>query len=112
MRCAVTVITLAARRISPRTGAGSATPPACSAASAWRASSSFIWATMARDEFDFGLAVDLMRKDLGLAFDEARGNGATLPVTALVDQFLADVQGLGGGRQDPSALIRRLAKPD
>lgn len=59
------------------------------------------WATMARDEFDFGLAVDLMRKDLGLAFDEARGNGATLPVTALVDQFLADVQGLGGGRQDP-----------
>ena len=70
------------------------------------------WATMARDEFDFGLAVDLMRKDLGLAFDEARGNGATLPVTALVDQFLADVQGLGGGRQDPSALIRRLAKPD
>ena len=80
------------------------------AASSWQMTNR--WATMARDEFDFGLAVDLMRKDLGLAFDEARGNGATLPVTALVDQFLADVQGLGGGRQDPSALIRRLAKPD
>ena len=79
------------------------------AASSWQMTNR--WKTMAHDEFDFGLAVDLMRKDLGLAFDEARGNGATLPVTALVDQFLAEVQGLGGGRQDPSALIRRLAKP-
>ena len=79
------------------------------AASSWQMTNR--WATMAKDEFDFGLAVDLMRKDLGLAFDEARGNGATLPVTALVDQFLADVQAIGGGRQDPSALIRRLAKP-
>ena len=79
------------------------------AASSWQMTNR--WNTMANDEFDFGLAVDLMRKDLGLAFDEARGNGATLPVTALVDQFLAEVQGLGGGRQDPSALIRRLAKP-
>lgn len=79
------------------------------AASSWQMTNR--WNTMANDKFDFGLAVDLMRKDLGLAFDEARGNGATLPVTALVDQFLAEVQGLGGGRQDPSALIRRLAKP-
>jgi 3-hydroxyisobutyrate dehydrogenase-like beta-hydroxyacid dehydrogenase len=49
-----------------------------------------------------------MRKDLGLVLDEARRNGAKLPVTALVDQFYADVQGLGGGRQDSSSLIRRL----
>ena len=68
------------------------------------------WATMVRDEFDFGFAVDWMRKDLGLAFDEARANGATLPVAALVDQFYAEVQGIGGGRQDTSALVRRLKK--
>ena len=68
------------------------------------------WATMVKDEFDFGFAVDWMRKDLGLAFDEARANGATLPVAALVDQFFAEVQALGGGRQDTSALVRRLAK--
>ena len=79
------------------------------AAASWQMTNR--WGTMAHDEFDFGLAVDLMRKDLGLAFEEARGNGATLPVTALVDQFLAEVQGIGGGRQDPSALVRRLAKP-
>jgi 3-hydroxyisobutyrate dehydrogenase len=66
------------------------------------------WATMVKDEFDFGFAVDWMRKDLGLAFDEARANGATLPVAALVDQFYADVQAIGGGRQDTSALVRRL----
>jgi 3-hydroxyisobutyrate dehydrogenase len=68
------------------------------------------WATMVKDEFDFGFAVDWMRKDLGLAFDEARANGATLPVAALVDQFYAEVQAIGGGRQDTSALVRRLKK--
>jgi 3-hydroxyisobutyrate dehydrogenase len=52
-----------------------------------------------------------MRKDLGLALDEARSIGATLPVTALVDQFYADVAAMGGGRQDTSALVRRLRKP-
>ena len=68
------------------------------------------WATMVKDEFDFGFAVDWMRKDLGLAFDEARANGATLPVAALVDQFFAEVQAMGGGRQDTSALVRRLKR--
>ncbi len=68
------------------------------------------WATMVRDEFDFGFAVDWMRKDLGLALDEARANGATLPVAALVDQFYAEVQAMGGGRQDTSAIVRRLKK--
>ncbi|HET7865111.1 MAG TPA: NAD(P)-dependent oxidoreductase [Burkholderiaceae bacterium] len=64
--------------------------------------------TMVADQFDFGFAVDLMRKDLGLVLDEARRNGASLPLTALVDQFYADVQGMGGGRWDTSSLIRRL----
>lgn len=64
--------------------------------------------TMVDDKFDFGFAVDWMRKDLGLVLDEGRRNGARLPVTALVDQFYADVQGLGGGRWDTSSLIRRL----
>ena len=68
------------------------------------------WHTMAKDEFDFGFAIDWMRKDLGLAIDEARGLGASVPVSALVDQFYADVQALGGGRQDTSALIRRLPR--
>ncbi len=68
------------------------------------------WATMVDDEYDFGFAVDWMRKDLGLAFEEARANGATLPVAALVDQFYAEVQAMGGGRQDTSALVRRLKK--
>jgi 3-hydroxyisobutyrate dehydrogenase len=68
------------------------------------------WPTMARGEFDFGFAVDWMRKDLGLALEEARGNGAVLPVAALVDQFYADVQALGGARQDTSSLVRRLPK--
>lgn len=68
------------------------------------------WKTMARDEFDFGFAIDWMRKDLGLALDEARSNGATLPVAALVDQFYADVQEMGGAKQDTSALVRRIAK--
>jgi 3-hydroxyisobutyrate dehydrogenase len=65
-------------------------------------------ATMARGEFDFGFAVDWMRKDLGLALDEARRLGVPLPLGALVDQFYADVQAMGGGRQDTSSLIRRL----
>ncbi|MDE2402591.1 MAG: NAD(P)-dependent oxidoreductase [Burkholderiales bacterium] len=64
--------------------------------------------TMVRDEFDFGFAVDWMRKDLALCLDEARRLGATLPSTALIDQFYADVQGMGGGRWDTSSLIRRL----
>ncbi|HWT13660.1 MAG TPA: NAD(P)-dependent oxidoreductase [Allosphingosinicella sp.] len=66
------------------------------------------WATMARGEFDFGFAVDWMRKDLGLTLDEARANGARLPLTALVDQFYADLQAIGAGRQDTSSLVRRL----
>ena len=66
------------------------------------------WKTMAEDEFDFGFAIDWMRKDLGLAMDEGRGLGVSLPITALVNQLFADVQALGGGRQDTSALIRRL----
>ncbi|HZF95089.1 MAG TPA: NAD(P)-dependent oxidoreductase [Allosphingosinicella sp.] len=68
------------------------------------------WGTMERGEFDFGFAVDWMRKDLGLTLDEARGNGASLPMTALVDQYYADVQAMGGGRQDTSSLVRRLVK--
>ena len=64
--------------------------------------------TMVERRFDFGFAVDWMRKDLGLVLDEARRNGAQLPVTALVDQFYADVQALGGQRWDTSSLIKRL----
>nr|WP_026096724.1 NAD(P)-dependent oxidoreductase [Ideonella sp. B508-1] len=64
--------------------------------------------TMVDDQFEFGFAVDWMRKDLGLVLDEARRNGARLPITALVDQFYADVQEMGGGRWDTSSLIRRL----
>ncbi len=64
--------------------------------------------TMIDDKFDFGFAVDWMRKDLGLVLDEARRNGAHLPVTALVDQFYGDVQAAGGRRWDTSSLIKRL----
>ncbi len=64
--------------------------------------------TMVDDKFDFGFAVDWMRKDLGLCLDEARRNGAPLPVAALVDQFYAEVQALGGNRWDTSSLVRRL----
>lgn len=78
------------------------------AASSWQMTNR--WETMAKDEFDFGFAVDWMRKDLGLAFDEARVNGATLPVAAIIDQFYAEVQQMGGGRQDTSAFIRRLVR--
>lgn len=66
--------------------------------------------TMVANQFDFGFAVDWMRKDLGLVLEEARRNGARLPVTALLDQFYADVQGMGGGRWDTSSLIRRLKR--
>ncbi|MFT4026978.1 MAG: NAD(P)-dependent oxidoreductase [Novosphingobium sp.] len=68
------------------------------------------WSTMNRDEFDFGFAVDWMRKDLGLALDEGRGLGVSLPITALVNQFYAEVQALGSGREDTSALVRRLPR--
>ncbi len=67
--------------------------------------------TMLEDRFDFGFAVDWMRKDLGIALDEARGNGAGLPVAALVDQFYAEVQNAGGGRLDITSLIHRLGRP-
>jgi 3-hydroxyisobutyrate dehydrogenase len=66
--------------------------------------------TMVDGKFDFGFAVDWMRKDLGLCLDEARNNGASLPVAALVDQFYADLQAAGGGRWDTSSLIQRLRK--
>ena len=66
--------------------------------------------TMVDDKFDFGFAVEWMRKDLGLCLDEARRNGARLPVAALVDQFYADIERMGGKRWDTSSLIRRLNK--
>lgn len=68
------------------------------------------WQAMANGEFDFGFAVDWMRKDLAIVLSEANRVGQTLPVTALVDQFYAEVQAMGGQRQDTSALIRRLPK--
>ena len=67
--------------------------------------------TMAADKFDFGFAVDWMRKDLGICLATARENGASLPVTALVDQFYARIQARGGGRWDTSSLIRLLRDP-
>jgi 3-hydroxyisobutyrate dehydrogenase-like beta-hydroxyacid dehydrogenase len=66
--------------------------------------------TMIDGKFDFGFAVDWMRKDLGICLDEASRNGASLPVTALVDQFYADVQRAGGNRWDTSSLITRLTR--
>jgi len=66
--------------------------------------------SMLEDRFDFGFAVDLMRKDLGLCLDEARRSGATLPVAALVDQFYGEIQAAGGGRWDTSSLMRRLRR--
>ncbi len=68
------------------------------------------WRTMASDEFDFGFAVDWMRKDLGLAIEEARTNGAAIPVASLVDQFYSEVQTAGRGRSDTSSLVTRLPK--
>ena len=67
--------------------------------------------TMVDDQFEFGFAVDWMRKDLGLCIDEARRNGALLPVAALVDQFYAQIQSRGGRRWDTSSLIRALTNP-
>jgi 3-hydroxyisobutyrate dehydrogenase-like beta-hydroxyacid dehydrogenase len=64
--------------------------------------------TMVDGKFDFGFAVDWMRKDLGLCIEEAKRNGARLPVTALVDQFYADIQAAGGNRLDTSSLVKRL----
>ncbi|MBU3725360.1 MAG: NAD(P)-dependent oxidoreductase [Burkholderiaceae bacterium] len=64
--------------------------------------------TMVDDKFDFGFAVDWMRKDLGLCLDEAKQRGALLPITALIDQFYGDVQRMGGQRWDTSSLIKRL----
>ncbi|MCX5568242.1 NAD(P)-dependent oxidoreductase [Kaistia nematophila] len=66
--------------------------------------------TMNAGQFEFGFAVDWMRKDLGICLDEARNNGAKLPLTALVDQFYGDVQAMGGNRWDTSSLIARLEK--
>jgi 3-hydroxyisobutyrate dehydrogenase len=66
------------------------------------------WKTMARGEFEFGFAVDWMRKDLGLVLDEARANGSHLALTALVDQFYSEVQAMGGARWDTSSLAARL----
>ena len=68
------------------------------------------WDSMTKGEFDFGFAVDWMRKDLGLALDEARANGASIALAAQVDQYYSDVQNMGGGRQDTSSLVRRLPK--
>ena len=68
------------------------------------------WKTMTRGEFDFGFAVDWMRKDLGLVLDEARANGARLDMTALVDSYYAEVQAMGGERWDTSSLAARLQK--
>ena len=64
--------------------------------------------TMSADKFDHGFAVDWMRKDLGICLSTAEENGASLPVTALVDQFYKEVQNIGGGRWDTSSLIKRL----
>ncbi|MCC0008492.1 MAG: NAD(P)-dependent oxidoreductase [Hyphomicrobiaceae bacterium] len=70
------------------------------------------WKTMVEGKFDYGFAVDWMRKDLGICLEEARGNGASLPVTALVDQFFSEVQRMGGKRWDTSSLIARLNNAD
>lgn len=68
------------------------------------------WKTMAENKFDFGFAVDWMRKDLGLVLDEAKANGARLEVTALVDTYYAEVQAMGGARWDTSSLVARLER--
>ncbi|MDO8297036.1 MAG: NAD(P)-dependent oxidoreductase [Caulobacter sp.] len=70
------------------------------------------WATMVAGKFDFGFAVDWMRKDLGLVLDEAKANGARLDMTALVDGYYAEVQAMGGHRWDTSSLAARLEKPE
>ena len=80
------------------------------AAGSWQMSNRY--ETMIADHFDHGFAVDWMRKDLGICLDEANNSGASLPLTALVDQFYKDVQKLGGGRWDTSSLIKRLRALD
>jgi 3-hydroxyisobutyrate dehydrogenase len=79
------------------------------AAQSWQMDNRF--RTMVEGKFDFGFAVDWMRKDLGLVLDEARANGARLEVTALVDQFYAELQAMGGRRWDTSSLAARLERP-
>jgi 3-hydroxyisobutyrate dehydrogenase len=69
------------------------------------------WKTMSEGKFDFGFAVDWVRKDLGLVLDEARRNGATLTATEMLNEFYAEVQAMGGGRWDTSSLVTRLEKP-
>ena len=66
--------------------------------------------TMADDQFDFGFAVDWMRKDLRIALSEARQTDARLPMTAMVDQYYGDIQSMDGGRWDTSSLLRRLTR--
>lgn len=78
------------------------------AASSWQMQNRSL--SMLADKFDFGFAVDWMRKDLSIALNEARKNGSALPLTALVDQFYAEVQQMGGNRWDTSSLIKRLAR--
>lgn len=78
------------------------------AASSWQMQNRSL--TMLNDKFDFGFAVDWMRKDLSIALNEARKNGSALPLTALVDQFYAEVQQMGGNRWDTSSLIKRLTR--
>ncbi len=70
------------------------------------------WQTMIEGKFEFGFAVDWVRKDFAIVFEEARRNGAELPVTALVDQFYAEIQAMGGGRWDTSSLIARLDRKE
>ena len=70
------------------------------------------WKTMVAGEFEFGFAVEWMRKDLRICLQQARRDGAQLPVTALVDQFYADVEAMGGKRWDTSSLIARLNRND
>lgn len=79
------------------------------AAQSWQMENRF--ETMLKSEYDFGFAVDWMRKDLSIALDEARRNKASLPVTAMVDQYYSDVQKMGGGRWDTSSLLARLPDP-
>ena len=68
------------------------------------------WETMNKGEFDFGFAVDWMRKDMSIVLEEARANGSSIPVTALIDQFYAEIQKMGGNRWDTSSLIARLER--
>ncbi|HWK52821.1 MAG TPA: NAD(P)-dependent oxidoreductase, partial [Hyphomicrobiales bacterium] len=78
------------------------------AASSWQMQNR--WETMQNNQFDFGFAVDWMRKDLGIALSEAESNGAQLPITRIVDGYYAEIQNMGGNRWDTSSLIARLEK--